>query len=345
MGLRAKIQVLVFLSVVVGIVLLSNITWERSYSPENNHLDESKKSICFLLGTDNPGHRYFELAEQHFLYDTQERSDVLIKSCRSIEDVIRFLNDDNSNYPWSTIEVVLHGNPWNGLSMPITNDGHRATPKRMIQELMLQKLPKLVASGVDTSTQINFWGCGIGKNPFIQIALDSFFSLPCGGQPKIYISPHFVVFKEVENSNQVKRVKASYWPYIFKRGYRPSNSLIAQELRLQHPQIELEWQNIIEANDQDLKEGVFQNSFHIPVSWTVIYPSKDSRPQLKTMNQKMEWIKNQDELMDQINELNIPIEKFHWTVNRIIHTDENGQKVPAIKAIGMATILCVMNEV
>ena len=87
----------------------------------------------------------------------------------------------------------------------------------------------------------------------------------------------------------------------------------------------------------------FQNSFHIPASWTVIYPTKKSRPSVKTEVEKMAWIKSQDELMAQVEELNISLEKFTWTVNKIIHTKSNGEKVPAIKAIGMATVLCVLD--
>jgi len=346
MGLRSKITLsLILPTLIVGYILLSNFTLEnKSQSTLFNH-GGLEKSITFLLGEDKKGYQYFRLAEEHFLFDEEEKTDLMIKSCRSIEDMIHYLNDHSQDNSWSTIQVVLHGNPWNGLSIPIESEGPRASPKKLVKAIMDNPLPSLKTNAIDSSTKINFWGCGIGKNPFIKIALDSFLVLPTGDTPNIYVSPHFVIFKEVGNGIPAKRIKASYWPYIFKRGYRPSDGLIAQELQNQHPDVPIDWNNAIVNNETHEQEGLFQNSFHLPVSWTVIYPTKKSRPALKTEEDKMNWVRSQEELMRQVDELNIPLDKFNWTVNKIILTQKDGTKVPAIKAIGMATVLCVMEEV
>ncbi len=324
-------------------LLLAFITPESKDQKSLFKEQSERRSITFILGKDRPGYQYFELAEEHFLFDEEEKTDVLVKSCRSFEDLINYLNNDSETMPWSTIQVVLHGNPYNGLSLPIVNEGPRATPKNLIKAVMDKPLPKLASMAVDSTTKINFWGCGIGKNPFINIALDSFFRLPNGNLPEIYTSPHFVVFKDLKNGSAPKRLKASYWPYIFKRGYRPGDTEIANALKSQFPEADINWSDAIKSNQPDQENDEFQSSFHIPVSWTVIYPTKESRPSVNTENEKMQWIKSQEELMAQIEECNIPFEKFTWTVNKIIHTQENGEKVPAIKGIGMATVLCVLD--
>ena len=323
--------------------LLSNITLETECETQLFEAVPERKSITFLLGHDKPGYQYFKLAEEHFLFDEKEKTDIMVKSCRSFEDMIEYLNNAENQAPWSAIQVVLHGNPYNGLSVPIVNEGPRSTPKNLVKAIMDNHLPKLETNTIDSTTKINFWGCGIGKNPFIKIALDTFFQLPEGGTPEIYTSPHFVIFKKVNDGSAPKRLKASYWPYIFKRGYRPGNEQIAAALKRQFPEADVNWSSAIKSSQPDESNNEFQNNFHIPVSWTVIYPSKESRPAVKTEKQKLEWIKSQEELMAQVEALNIPLEKFTWTVNKIIHTKSNGQKVPAIKAIGMATVLCVLD--
>ncbi len=343
MDLRLRICLSLVLPIILVLyVVVPNFTLESSSVPKTSKPSGSK-SITFLLGTDKPGYNYFDLAERHFLFDQEAKTDLLVKSCRSLEDMIYYLNNNPNDEKWSTIQVVLHGNPWNGLSLPIQNDGPRATAKQLMRTVLKNPLPPLNTSAVNEETNINFWGCGIGKNPFIQMALDSMFQQE-EGAPNIYCSPHFVIFKEVPNGAP-KRIKASYWPYVFKRGYRPSSSLIAQELRNQYPQIDLDWSEIIETSNRQSTEGLFENSFHIPVSTVVVFPDKESRPSFSSEKDKLEWVKSQKVIMDKIYELEIPFEKFTWTVNKIIHKTKNGDKVPAVKAIGMATVLCIMEEV
>jgi len=301
-----------------------------------------RRSITFLLGEDKPGYNYFELAEEHFSLDTQEKTDLLVKSCRSIEDMIQYLNEERGSKSWGTIQVVLHGNPYNGLSVSITKSGDRATSRKLVKAMMDGSLPKLQTDKLDSTTRINFWACGIGKNPFIKISLESFFQLPDGSVPQIYPSPHFVIFKEIAANVPAVRLSSTFWPYIFKRGYRPGDLEISNALKQQYPESEVNWLREISNASDGESSAVSQNSFHIPVSWTVIYPTKESRPDVNTTIQKLDWIRSQDVLMEQISETGISIDKFTWTVNKIIHTDKNGEKVPAIKGIGMTTVLCFL---
>ena len=53
---------------------------------------------------------------------------------------------------------------------------------------------------------------------------------------------------------------------------------------------------------------------------------------------------SQPELKKQIAETGIPEALFQWTVNKIVHTREDGSTVPAVKAIGMATVLYILDE-
>jgi len=343
MGLVKKVLITVLcVGLLLAGFLFSKITFEsEAQEPLFEEVIPARKTITFLMGEDKQGYQYFKLAEAHFLFDEKEKTDVMVKTCRSLEDVIMFLNNSSEPMPWSTIHVVLHGNPYSGLSLPIVNEGPRASPKKLLKASIENPLPALNGKTVDSLTKINFWACGIGKNPFINIALEQFFELPNGKTPDIYTSPHFVVFKDLENGTAPKRIKANYWPYVFKRGYRPGDHEIAQALKEQFPDAEVNWKNAVNK-ESPLENKEFQNSFHIPVSWTVIFPTKKSRPSVKTKKEKMNWVKSQKELMTQIEESNIPIDKFTWTVNKIIHTKANGEKVPAIKAIGMATVLCVL---
>ncbi len=344
MDLMTK-RILCYVALTIGLssaLFLTNIEAESKKQDDLFAKAKERKSITFLMGEDKPGYQYFTLAEEHFLYDEIEKTDELVKSCRSLEDLISYLNKTEETEKYSNIQIVLHGNPYNGLSLPIQTEGPRATPKNLVKAMLQGRLPSLETNAIDSLTKINFWACGIGKNPFINMALDSFFNPSHGLEPQIYSSPHFVIFDTPKDSFTPKRLKASYWPYVYKRGYRPGDSEIAEAMRTQFPESDISWNEAIENDDL---QNMYKNEFHIPVSWTVTYPSKESRPNVTTELEKMNWVRTQTELMDKISETQIPIDKFTWTVNKIIHTKDDGTKVPAIKGIGMATVLCIMDPV
>ena len=301
-------------------------------------------SVTFVMGADKQGSNYYTLATEHFLFDDQERTDIVINSCRTISDVINFLNDSklrNTN-PWSIINIVAHGNPNTGINLYLSDEGEKATPKRMLQAVLLDTLPKVNASVVDSTTKVNVWSCGIGKNPLITFSMSKFFQPDNGDNLSVYCSPHFVIFKPDTESHKISRLSLSYWPYYYKRGYRPSDSEIVQALNRSYPTDTVNWNHAIE---QSIDSDLFSQEYHIPVSYTKIYDQKSERPDLTTTEQQMQWLNAQKSILEQIEDSGIPKEKFNWQVRNIIHTDSYGNKVPAVKAIGMATVVNVLRRV
>jgi len=305
---------------------------------------EIRPTVTFIVGQDKPGKNYFSQAEEYFSWNKRDKTDEIVKTCRSLGDIIGHLNEKSiqNNISWGTINVVLHGNVWTGLSMDITEGGHRATPKRLVQSILLKSYPDIFANTMDSCTQLNFYGCGIGKNPMVVQSLKKIFSPTEGQDPDIFISPDYVVFSSTGNANSPKMLRANYWPFIFKRGYQPDLGSIAQELKSENPKEELDWKEALEREELLEGENSFNQSFHIPVVHTVIYPDKESRPNVSTDTEKQTWISEQDALLEKISAVGIDQDKFTWTINKIRYKNKDGSTEPAIKAIGMATILCVL---
>lgn len=303
-----------------------------------------KTSVTFIMGKDKKGSDYYTLAEEYFLYHPKERSDVVIKSCYTISDVINFLNDSRlrNNAPWSVINLVAHGNPNTGINLYLDSEGEKATPKRMLQAVLINSLPKLNSNVVDSTTKVNVWSCGIGKNPLINLSIRKLFQPKDGDSVSVYCSPHFVIFRPDADSAAIQRLSLSYWPYYYKRGYRPSESEIVHAMKRNYPSDSINWSEAIEVTETN---DLFSQEYHIPISYTKIYEAKSDRPDLYSLEQKLSWINSQQSILSQIEESGIPIDKFHWQVNKIIYTDKNGDKVPAVKAIGMATVVNVLKKI
>lgn len=311
-------------------------TMPRKAVEKNKH-----RSICFILGEDKMKQTFYSLAADYFTTDSIASTDKLVRHVRSVEQLILFLNAQENSLPWHRIELVVHGNVWSGLSVKITDGGERAYPKELLKAFVMKELPVLATHVIDSSTIVNVWGCGIGNNPIMNLALKACFTDAVGERAKVNASKKFVVFKRHSDNGVVKLVKASYWPYFFKRGYRPGDHVISRAMAKQYPDAPLDFAEILST---DTTGSVYEEQFHIPLSWTVIYKSKESRPSIADWGSKERWIRSQASLMKKLNDLQIPFERYTWTVNKIIHTDELGQKVPAIKAIGMSTVLCFLDE-
>lgn len=324
--------------------LITKFTFESGQQTPLFEDPSGRTSITFLMGEDKTDIPFFEKAELHFSLHPEERTDIIVKSLRSFEAVINYLNDyGRPGVPWGTINIVLHGNPNTGLRTLITEGGHVATPKRLIQAVLLESTPRFKKGTIDSMTQLNVWGCGIGKNPVVKIALQQLLQTENGNKPKVYCSPHFVIFKEKGNHRIPERLNLSYYPYYFKRGYQPSDSEIRHAMMNQFPDAEMDWDIALEATSDN--EDYFHHSYHIPVSYLKIFKEKSDRPALTSQKQKIEWVKSQKALMDQISDSGIPFEKFQWTVHKVIQTNEEGEQVPAVKAIGMSTVMCFLTDV
>ncbi len=316
-------------------------------SPETARLElAARKSITFIMGEDKTEVPYYSLAAEHFALDPLEKTDDVVHTCHTLAEVIDYLNtsDVRGVLPWSVINIVAHGNPQTGLNLYITEGGHKATPKRLLQSALLGDTPVLKAGIVDKLSQINFWSCGIGTSALMQVALRSIFRSASGDSAQIHCPTDFVIFHPSLVGAAPRRVTASYWPYYFQRGYRPSDSEIALALCKQFPEENVAWRDALEHDSPSDSASAYHGEYHIPVSYTRIYHTKEERPPLDTEDQKMQWVADQPELQEQLEEAGIPKDKYHWTVNKIIYTTQDGTHVPAIKAIGMATVLYVLKE-
>jgi len=332
-------------SIVLALVILIFVLSMRERTLLCIADSELRPSITFIVGEDKAGKNYFTQAEEYFSLNAREKTDNIVKTCRSLGDIIEHLNAKSleKDISWGTVNIVLHGNVWTGLSMDITQGGHRATPKRLVQSVLLKSYPDIYTKTMDSCTQVNFFGCGIGKNPMVVQSLKTIFTTTEGIKPELFVSPDYIVFSSASSvGGSPRMLRANYWPYIFKRGYQPSISKIEQDLRKENPEKELDWKSALNSEYLTNESNSFNKSFHIPISHTVIYPDANSRPDVGTEEEKQRWISQQESLLEKINSVGIPQEKFTWTVHKIRYTNKDGSVEPAIKAIGMATILCVL---
>jgi len=333
---------------VLGVAITSTLGflfWDHTPKSELKEINVTEKSITFILGEDGKSSEYYDRAVEYFTLNPAGQTDYIIRSVRSLGGVINYLNHVSSKKSilWSDVNIVVHGNPNTGLRTSLYDSGPRATPKRLVQALILDTMPSLNGGVVNDGTDINIYSCGVGTSSILSWTLKQVFKPEHGLSPQVNCSEHFIVFHPSMDGTVMNMVKARYYPYYYKRGYRPSRSEITAEMKKQYPGQNISWEQAL-LREQNM-DATFNNEYHIPVKYTRTYRTKSERPALSTQAQKISWVMRQPELMAAVEDSGIPLDKFTWHVDRVLISGDGGNTTPAVRAIGMSTVLCVLDPI
>lgn len=298
---------------------------------------DDRKSITFIMSNDKPGKSYYSLATEYFSKHITAKTDLITAECRTVSCVIERLNRLEKG-KWSEVNLVAHGNSKTGLNIYLKAEGQKATPKHLVQEVLLKNLPELSYSVVDTHTNINVFSCGVGTNPLITHSIERIFHTDTFS-PNVNCAEKYIVFRP-DSNGIVQMIEANYWPYYYRRGYRPSASEITAEMKQIYPSVKKNWAKKLEGTQVDQLQSM---DYHIPVSFTKIYEDKHQRPNFDSEMSKMKWVRGQLQIKSQLADLEMGYDDFHWSVDKRIITDEKGIKKYAVKAIGMSTVLCFLD--
>lgn len=301
-----------------------------------------RQNITFILGedekADNP---YFAHAASYYQQESRQGIDTLIRNIRTLLDVNQYLSNypPKNGLPWGEIRLVVHSNEWMGLSAPLMEGTKRTTFEGMDKAIEQNLFKALSVKVADMNTQLQLWGCGLGNNqPLIDIIGKAF------GEAKVYSPKHFVQYRKDEWGH-VKRILNRCYYTTFPTAYRPSSTILAQRLKKAYPQSNVNWSDALQTPTASREDKAYNYSFKIPLVWLVSYEDKASRPRVNTQEEKDNWIADQLELQVAFKHYQLDKTDFTWTIYRKMHTFSDGITEPSIKAIGLCTILCILEPI
>ena len=309
---------------------------------DNKMVENQRQYITFIMGedtkADNP---YFAHASNYYQQEIRNGLDTVITNIRTLLDINQYLNDNapKNGLPWGEIRLIVHSNEWMGLSAPLMEGAKRTTlsgMKKAMEQGLFKRLPENIA---DTRTQLQLWGCGLGNNQALIDIIGNAF-----GQATTYSPKHFVQYRKDEWGNMKRLLNRCYYT-TFPTGYQPSWATLAQRLEKAYPNSTVNWTNALNTPTASRVDKAYHYSFKIPMVWLVSYEDKASRPSVKTQEEKDNWVANQVELQAAFEQYHLDKSDFTWTVYRKMHTFSDGITEPSIKAIGLCTILCVLEPI
>lgn len=293
--------------------------------------------ITFILGADEgPGENYYLSADRFYQNHPKEGTDLIVRHCRSLLEVRNFLaiHHDSDQLPWGKVNLVVHGNEWSGLGVPVLKGGRRTTVQTLaeaVQSGALKPLPDHVA---DTCTEIHIHGCAVGRNNLLLNAIGAAFGT--GESIPVHSSPHFVRYESD------RRTQLRSWYAFYPKSARPADEMLIRQLEQRYPKEAIDWADALKRDRPRQSSDRYHHTFNIPVVWTVAYEAETDRPDLNEWKAQKSWLKEQSELQALLKEYDIPWQHFQWTFLPVTHQMEDGREVQAIKAIGLCTVLTVL---
>lgn len=318
-------------------------TVDNQYNNNNTCLSEvSRENITFILGEDKElSNPYYALAEKYYRTNEAGKTEHVVTSCRTFVDIRDYLekNSPQNSQPWGTVNLVVHANEYTGLSIPVLPGGKRTTVQAIRKAMESGDLLPLSEDVADSQTQFLIQGCALGKNQQLLNTLTAAFG---DHGFRVQSSENFVLYNENSATGEVEKSLAQSWYAFYKTGYRPGDIRLARQLQKHHPNANIDWRTALSSTIPKKEGDAYHYTFDVPVVWWVTYPNQSDLPNLESKEAQQKWLDKQPELKKTLEAFNIPLENFQWTFRKTTYLHEDGQEEPAIKAIGLCTVLCVL---
>jgi hypothetical protein len=357
--IKNRIRIILLISISGIFYLLYNALLKERNAARNTNLSDllkqtgtlqHRESITFILGedkeSDNP---YYEEATNYYLSNPKAKTESVVKNCRSLLEARNYLATcpPENGLPWGQVNLVSHGNQWLGLSAKVAPYSKRATAQAINACIDTGGFEAVPNQLLDQHSELFIHGCGIGNNPLLLQAIARAF----GGTdtvPSVRASKLFEYYTSVRTNTSVtesERYFARAWHIIYKRGYKPGNTILCNQLKAKYPDSKIDWQDALSRDQPRYPGDIYYYSFEVPLKWVIEYDNKDSIPELKNNRQQLSWIGSQPEITRMLKQVNIPKKDFNWWFRMVRVKHDDGSRSPAVWVKGYSTILCVLKPI
>ncbi|MEO0724179.1 MAG: VIT domain-containing protein [Bacteroidota bacterium] len=293
--------------------------------------------VTFILGEDQgPRNSYFASALQYYSTDEQAHTPLVEKECRSLQEVMHYLEQHPPlPGPWETINLVVHGNEWTGINLPVYPDGPRCSPQTLQHLLASPDWESLPEELLNDCTTINVIGCNVGKNEALLADFRTVLAGERDNGPSLRSARHFNVFRKKDQT--MKRYLAESCFVNFPAGGFPGNLYLAERLKEKYPNQQTDWRQAL-LHLTPSTQAPYVHYFNIPLNWMVLYPSEAARPSIDSIGEPMQWVSTQQDLQQTIQRMGFTTDSFRWKVSV---SEFEGQ--PALMIEGQTIIYCVLH--
>lgn len=342
---RKKIQHVMILAFVV--MFFTSCSKKEAHSHHGNtSLSQNLESVTFILGTDeDPENTYYQNAAAYYNQFTQDGTQVVITHVRSLKALYSFLEFEKpASGAWKEINLVVHGNRWTGISLPIDDTGKTRTDAKSLKEALgTNVFNPLPAEVIDCDTRVHLLGCSTGMDKSLINQFGNLFTNERGDEAMIFASKGFNIFyRSASQPKVVGQYEASCYFVTYPIEQKPCDEDLATALAAKYPDQCIDWYTALQNQSAGAHFQPHGYRFHIPVHWTFLYADKESIPSFKYQDQIRSWVCHQPDFMATLDQMGFCPYEFWWKANPTISKVNPFQSQPALELKGSTRIYCVL---
>lgn len=294
---------------------------------EINEVPNYRESIVFITGTDSKHSNYYTSAKSYF----EEKQFEVITEAFSLQEIISWLNNNYDDRLYSNIHIVSENNPWKGMNLETIIDGEIVNENTLRNALINEELPK-VLQGIAEDTNVIFHSPALGNEENLIQALKNVFSTH--KQPKIIATPYYTVFGGEFSKYYLAKPYYGFYP----TAHSPGKVDLSKEFAKKYPKDEdINWLETLYNESERYVGEAFTTQFNLPIKLAVNFTnSDDDLPMLASQNAIMDFIEGNENLSNEFNTYNIPVEKFRW---------KTSVKEGKLTLKGITTVLCILKPI
>ncbi len=264
----------------------------------------TRNPIVFITGYDKGYETYYNNARSFF----KNKQFEIVEDQYSLEEIINWLNKNESEISYGEIHIVNKSNPFKGMTLETVVKGETITTETLRKHITKGTLPILQES-VNANSKIIFHANGLGENKELMKTFKDAF---CSDElPSVVASPYFSIFDGEFTKHYLAKPHYIFYP----TAYSPGKVDLSKEIAKKYPEEkDINWLDALNNKEERFVGEAYTTQFTIPLKFELDYHNSDDEiPTFENQDEIMDFIEQQEVLHFEVEQLNIPIEKFRWS--------------------------------
>lgn len=264
----------------------------------------TRSPLVFITGYDKGYETYYNNARSFF----KDQQFQIVEDQYSLEEIINWLNTNESQNPYGEIHIVNKSNPFKGMTLETLIKGEKVTAETLRKNITKGTLPILTES-VNANSKIIFHANGLGENKEL---MNTFKDAFCSDElPNVVASPYYSIFDGEFTKHYLAKPHYVFYP----TAYSPGKVDLSKEIAGKYPnEKDINWLDALNNKEERFVGEAYTTQFTIPLKFELDYHNSDDEvPTFENQEEIMDFIEQQEVLYFEVEQLNIPIEKFRWS--------------------------------